>query len=370
MVILQLVTSRQYRGAEVFAAGLSDSLAEAGHEVVYAGLYDPPENVLSTQIARNVDLNGKKSSFSFPLLFRLINLLKEINPAIVQANGSDTLKYAVLAKFFYPRIQIVYRNISMVSAWAKAGSVKRIFNRFLFKKVSRVTSVGQQSLADLVKTYGYPPGKTKLIRRGIPRYDFDPLVSRNKLSGSFGFDVTDQVLVHIGRFSPEKNHLFLIGCFEKVLASVSNAKLIFIGEGPLLGQIKETVQSKNLKRSIFFTGHIGQVQELLAGCDLFILGSTIEGVPGVVLEAAMQSVPTVAVNVGGMSEVVINGQTGILIEKHLPDEFGEAVVSLLHDEAKRKFLGNQAKSFVTSNFSIEKCLLQFEELYENMIREK
>lgn len=370
MVILQLVTKRQYRGAEVFAAELCSLLAGNGHSVLFAGLYEAPSNTLTAHGAENIDLNGRKSAFSLVLLLKLIRLIRKENPDIIQANGSDTLKYAVFAKLFMPRLKIVYRNISMVSAWAKEASLKRKFNQWLFKRVNRVTSVGRQSLDDLVKTYHYPPEKTKLIRRGIPQFEIDRINARHKLAKEFGFVETDPILIHIGQFSPEKNHPFLIESFEMLLTHIPNARLVFIGEGIKLNEIRTLVKSKELEKHIFFAGHREHVQELLAGADLFVLGSTIEGVPGVVLEAGMQSLPAVAVKAGGVGEVVQNENTGILIEKHVPLEFSNALMDLLNNEMKRKSLGKNAKDFVMRKYSLQQCVLEFEQLYREIAAEK
>ena len=370
MVILQLVTKRQYRGAEVFAAELSGLLADAGHTVYFAGLYKAPANTLTARSVVNIDLDGSKSPFSVGLLFKLIKLIKKIKPDIIQANGSDTLKYAVFAKLVNPRLNIVYRNISMVSSWAKEDSWKRTFNRFLFKKVNRVTSVGQQSLEDLVKTYQYPVAKTKLIRRGIPSFCFDQVSERKKIAAEFGFNASSSLIIHIGQFSDEKNHPFLIESFQKVLLTIGNAKLLFIGEGKNFQTIQTFVNENKLDQAIFFAGHREGVQQLLAGSDLFIMGSTIEGVPGVVLEAGMQSLPTVAVKAGGVGEVVIDGETGLLLLNHHADQFAAAIVTLLQQTALRKEMGANAKKFVEQHYSLRQCLDAFEILYKDILDEK
>ncbi len=345
-------------------------LAENGHEVLFVGLYPVKENALNAKGAQNIDLNGKKRPFDPSLLSRLINLIKKTKPDIIQANGSDTLKYTAIAKIFYPKLNIVYRNISIVSAWAGEASFKRKINRLLFKKVDRVTSVGDEAMIDFVKTYDYPLAKTKMIRRGIPQMNYDRVKARAQIVKEFGFAQTDFILMHIGQFSPEKNHAFLIDSFQKMLQQQQQVKLLFVGEGKKYAEVKDIVAQKKLSDHIFFTGYRKNVQELLAGADLFILGSTIEGVPGVVLEAGMQSLPTVAVNVGGIGEVVMNDKTGILVNKHDAGNFSNAVISLIQNEMLRKTLGANAKQFVLEHYSLQHCLKQFENLYTDILKEK
>lgn len=363
MKILQLVTQRQYRGAEVFAAELSQLLSK-NNDVLFVGLYPAPSHQLNAACCRNIDLNGTKKFIDLSLLIKLIRLIKKEKPVIIQANGSDTLKYAVFAKFMMPDLNIVYRNISMVSSWSSSGSMKRKFNATLFKKVNFVTSVGQQSLNDLIRTYKFPQDKTKVIRRGIPELKFDKAAERITLRQKYNFSENDFVLLHIGRFSSEKNHPFLIEVFRKLKIAVPSLKLIFIGEGPLLQDMQ--LQTKDLAKDIVYAGHQDHVQQFLAGVDLFILGSTIEGVPGVVLEAAMQHVPSVAVNVGGVAEVVIDQETGLVIENHDVAKFSSAISTLIQDRKLLHELGENAFKLVMENYTLNRCVQQFEELYQQV----
>ncbi len=333
----------------------------------FTGLYTAPSNTLTATNAINLDLNGKKSVFSFKLLFALIKLIKKEKPDIVQANGSDTLKYAVIAKLFIPKMKIVYRNISMISAWSKTGSLKHKFNKWLFSNVDFVTSVGNQALEDLVKTYSYPIEKTKMIRRGIPQFNFNQLQSRTAIANEFEFDVSNKILIHIGQFSPEKNHRFLIESFIQIQQQYSNVKLILIGEGKLNNEIRELVKSKGMEKNIFFAGHRNEVQRMLAGSDLFVLTSNIEGVPGVVLEAGMQSIPTLAINVGGVGEVVIENKTGVLLAEHNVTLFSNAAIALIQNESLRKELGTNVYKFVMENYSLNSCSVQFEKLYKQIL---
>ena len=81
--ILQLVTKRQFRGAEVFAAELSQELIRRGHHIVFAGLYSPSAHVLEVKKAENIDLKGKKLFFNPLLLLRLILLVRKEQPDVI-----------------------------------------------------------------------------------------------------------------------------------------------------------------------------------------------------------------------------------------------------------------------------------------------
>ena len=352
----------------MFAAELSQELIRRGHHIVFAGLYAPPEHVLEVKGADNIDLKGRKMFVNPVLLFQLVRLIRKERPDVVQANGSDTLKYAVLAGRLIPGLKIIYRNISMVSSWSKKGSWRHRFNRWLFGHVDYVTSVGERALQDLIDLYAFNPNHASVVRRGIPEQAYDKAQQRKKLINQFGFDENVRILMHVGQFSPEKNHPFLISAFERIKGAFPNVKLILIGEGVNYRKTIDEVNRKQLQNDILFAGYQNEVQSWLSGADLFLLTSTIEGVPGVILEAGMQGVPAVAVNVGGVGEVIRNGETGLIIDQHDETAFAAAVVQLLQHADTRKRCGAAAAEYVKAHYGVVSCAIAFEKIYEQIKR--
>ena len=158
MRIVQLINRRHRRGAEVFATLLSDALAERGHDVELLGLYAPPPDELVPQVARFTDLGtASRLKLNPALVWRVARYIQAAQPDLVQANGSDTLKYATLAKWVSGgRWPIVYRNISVASQWLRWPG-HRLWGRFLSGGLDYVVSVAEESREDFVATYGVPP---------------------------------------------------------------------------------------------------------------------------------------------------------------------------------------------------------------------
>ena len=363
MKILQLVTKRQYRGAEVFAANLSEELIALGNEIVFAGLYKNVSNSLFVEGAENIDLIEKKNSaFSISLLKKIIELIRTSNPDVVQCNGSDTLKYMVAASVFVPEVPIVYRNISMISEWVDSEWKKWLYKR-LFERVAHVSSVGDEALADFIKIFNYPKEKTSVIRRGIPIIKVDSRKARKDLEDEFAFDPEDKVVIHVGNFSPEKNHIFLINVFRDLKESHPEIKLILVGNGTLFKKIQEEINKHRLEKSIFLAGFRKDIPQLLAAADLFVLCSRVEGVPGVILEAGMQKKPSVATNVGGVKEVLLNSQTGFIIDNFNKEKFKNKIIELCGNEELRKRMGEKAFALVIKQFNPVKNATEFEKLY-------
>lgn len=366
MKILQLVTKRQYRGAEVFAANLSSELIGFGHEIIFAGLYRNDSEVLAVRGAKNVDLvNSKSGMLSTNLIKAIVKLIKAQQPDVIQCNGSDTLKYMVAASFFTKRIPITYRNISTISEWIDSPLKLSIY-KVLFKRVAHVTSVGSESIYDLIKTFNYPEEQTSVIRRGIPIKEIKLKQTQFSLKNELELKDSDKIVMHIGNFSPEKNHGYLLDIFSEVKEDNPEIKLVCVGDGITFQNIKQQIKKHNLEDSVFLLGFRKNIPELLAQAECFVLASKIEGVPGVILEAASQRVPTVATNVGGVPEVLVNGKTGFIIDNFNKKEFKERLISLVNNPDLNKEMGANAFKLVKQEFNPVKNARKFEQLYARL----
>ncbi|CAM4345247.1 glycosyltransferase family 4 protein [Gillisia limnaea] len=370
MRILQLVTKRQYRGAEVFAANLSAELIKLGHEIIFVGLYKNDQDVLSVENAEHYDLIGSKDGrFSLGLIKKLVKLIKKTKPEIIQCNGSDTLKYMIAASIFIPKTPIVYRNISMISEWVSQGPKKLLYKQ-IFKKVDHVTSVGEEAIQDFIKTFNYPREKTTVIRRGIPIKEVDKALESQKIRAQLDLKKEDKITIHIGNFSPEKNHEFLLDIFEGLKSLNSSIKLVCVGNGVLFEHIKNEITKRKLERTVFLLGFRKDIPELLSASDCFVLSSKVEGVPGVILEAGTQYVPSVATNVGGVCEVIISGKTGYIIDDFDKEEFKQTLLKIILNEDLKTELGTNAYNLVAEEFNPLKNAQKFEALYRKLIPEK
>ncbi len=134
----------------------------------------------------------------------------------------------------------------------------------------------------------------KIIPNGvdISKFHFDVSV-RNKYREELHFDKNDFVLGHVGRFSVEKNHTFLIDIFADVLKQCPNAKLLLIGEGDLELPIKEKVKSIGITDRVVFTGAVNNVYDYMQAMDCFVFPSIHEGLPVVLVEAQASGLPCI-----------------------------------------------------------------------------
>jgi glycosyltransferase involved in cell wall biosynthesis len=297
MRIALIIQKPQARGQELFASHLGNYFLELGHEVVLISLY-PGEFRLPFE-GRQVEL--KANSIGFQSLRQISALLREFHPELVQANGGDTLKFAVLARllFSFPG-KLVFNNGGVVGYYLKS-SLQRLFYRFLLARLDGAISVSEFSGKELKR---WIPGTVPqgIIPIGIPRNQEFDLAPR----------VTHSVFVHMGGFTPEKNHTFLFDLFQRYLEEDPQAQLWLIGDGPL----KETFESFSFDKGIPGIRFLGAKQNpwsLVPENAILLFPSIIEGMPAVIAEAFMAQIPVIASPVGGIPEMEVGIPTCSLV---------------------------------------------------------
>ena len=136
--------------------------------------------------------------------------------------------------------------------------------------------------------------KAKILYNGIPfknfYYSFEKRIEFRK---DFAFSENQKIIVHIGRFHKAKNHKFLLKVFKSLSENNQALRLLLIGEGPLLNQIKSFVNKNNLSDIVYFLGIRNDINEILNGSDLFLFPSFYEGLPSVVIESQLCDLPII-----------------------------------------------------------------------------
>ncbi len=126
----------------------------------------------------------------------------------------------------------------------------------------------------------------------LEKYSFDEAI-RGQVRETLGIAPDDFVVGHVGRFTNQKNHRFIIEIFSALLKKEPNAKLLLVGEGELFEEIQGKIRELGIERSVICTGAVNNVNELLSGMDVFLLPSVSEGLPVVAVEAQAAGLPCV-----------------------------------------------------------------------------
>ncbi|WP_057936055.1 glycosyltransferase family 4 protein [Algoriphagus resistens] len=364
MKIIQLIQKPQRRGAEIFAAQLSEQLRRNGNGVLLVSIYEG---------VAELSFNGEWIKLKRPIANRFFdyrgwrdfaNLVKEFQPDVIQANAADTLKFSVFSKILFRwKVPLIYRNANQMGDFIRNAFHQR-FNQFLVNQVTSVVSVSKESRTDFHQTFSFPQDNSIEIPIGIVPEEIE-LMQQEKDP----VDLPKSFIIQIGSWVPEKDPLGMLQIFKEVLKSRPDLQLVFMGSGPLAAKIHQSIEDLGLKHAVHLIASQPNIFAYLQYAEALVMPSQIEGLPGVILEAMYCKVPVVAYGVGGIPEVLSSGQTGWCIQPSDQKAFCEAIVEILNSSKTQKStIIDQAHTQIITDFKLSQIASRFEDFYRSYLR--
>jgi len=322
------------------------------------------------RISQNIkifELN-KRQGNDYLIPFRLMKLFKQEKVQIVHTHNWGTLCEGTLgAKLAHIPIILHQEHGTLISV-IKNKKRRILATKFLFSYVeNQVITVSNTLRQAIIEFLNIDKSRIITIYNGIDVNKFDIIIDKSLKRKEIGLMNDDIVVGTIGRLAPVKNQKILIQAIGYLLNSVPQIKLIIVGKGPLEEELKTFTQNLNLSNKVLFLGQRDDIPELLKIMDVFSLPSLYEGISITLLEAMASGVPIVATNVGGNSEVVINEETGILIQPNDYIRLAEAINGIIKDKNKATRYTQAAKLQVKNKFSLKKMVMEYEKLYSLFI---
>lgn len=181
----------------------------------------------------------------------------------------------------------------------------------------------------------------------------------------------EKLLMHVSNFRPVKRIDDCIHAFAKIKSSSKlPARLVLCGDGPKREGAENLAQEYGLADEVLFVGQVPNIADYLSVADLLLVPSETESFGLAALEAMACEVPVIATNVGGLPEVVIDGENGYLVELGDTSAIAERAIEILSDEKKLRQMGKRGRAWAVEQFNTEKVIPQFEQLYERVANSK
>ena len=174
-------------------------------------------------------------------------------------------------------------------------------------------------------------------------------------------------LVAVGRFSPEKGFNYLLDSLSQLVQQGQDIQLLLLGDGGLRQELTEQAKTLGLLNRVFMPGHVSQVESYLGQCAVFVMPSLTEGLPIALLEAMQTGIPIVASAVGGIPDVLDDGQAGALVPAADPELLANALVTILTDSKYAETLGKRGQLRVKENYSSHTMAEKYLHLYAQLI---
>jgi glycosyltransferase involved in cell wall biosynthesis len=234
--------------------------------------------------------------------------------------------------------------IALQERWKKA--IFWVYDRIIATFGFDATITVSQIVADTARNaYLIPKNKLHAIQNGIRTTKFEKTKQGQNLRDEFLGESKGPLILTVARLVWFKGLDTLIDAFPMVLKKHQAAKLIIVGDGELRADLEAQANRLGISDCVLFTGERDDVPDLLSAADLFVLPSVSEGLPISILEAMASKLPIVATNVGGIPELVIDGETGRLVNSGDVEGLSQALLSVLNAPFQRLFPAGPKHAF-------------------------
>ncbi|HDX9704497.1 MULTISPECIES: glycosyltransferase family 4 protein [Bacillus cereus group] len=270
---------------------------------------------------------------------------------LIHANSLRMVLYAfLLQKFIKKKMKIVYTKHNVTILEKKMPT---LFRYFMNKYVNNIITVSEFEKNNLISIH-VAEEKINTIYNGVDIEKF--LFQQKKKESTYKIGI-------LARLSKEKNHQLFVK-IANVLKKRNDFMFYIAGDGPEKESIMKEIEKYGLQQSVKMLGNISEPHEFIGNMDALLLLSFREVFPMVVIEAMATGTPIVSIDVGGINEAVIDGESGILISEYCESEFASALEELQGNEEKVNAIRLEAREKVVRYFSLTKMIEETKNIYE------
>jgi colanic acid/amylovoran biosynthesis glycosyltransferase len=280
--------------------------------------------------------------------------------------GFTAYKLMLLKHFMRIPMVVTFGGTDLAShaARPKTGELYRV----LFDVVEQLVAVSED-LRQCAIQLGCPPGKIITVHRGVDTGEF-------QFSDRASHGEKEPKILMVSRLSRKKGHLDAVAALSRLREDVVDWHLSIVGSGPEEVAIRKLVRETGLTEKVTFTGNlpIEDVRRLMVASDILLHPSVTpddgdrEGIPNALMEGQATGLPVVATRHGGIPELVIDGETGLLVEEHETAALTDALRQLLNSRRRRLELGAAGRKRIAREFSLQSQAERYLEIYRDLSR--
>jgi len=364
--IIFLTTSLSLAGAQTQLVQLAIALKKRGLCVKIVSMLSLqsvfPE--LNEYGIPTYSLDMQRGKIDFSALFRLVKILRRDHFDILHCHMVHANLLGRIVRLFVP-IPVV---VSTAHNIYEGGWERNLWYRltdFLCDMTTQVSNVGLKRYIELKMVN---PKKAMFIPNGVNMEVF----KRNTDIGNRERVILDIahcfVWLAVGRLDKAKDYPNMINAFAIFCRNVSNSVLLIAGDGDLRSDIEMLVKKLDIMDKVRFLGLRQDIPNLMSAADAYVMSSAWEGMPCVLLEALACELPVVTTEVGGIREIIKEGETGFLVEPGHPERLASVMMEVAKlPVEKRLEMGQAGRRYVKEAYNLENIVDEWEELYLKLI---
>lgn len=314
-----------------------------------SGLYNEIKNIPRLTIKNYLHNKTTKTPLGF--IFWVFWQYYSIKPNVVLTFGFLLSGLIIVCKFFFfwfsTKIIINEGAVASRAHMFEGLRWSKSYLRLIYNKANKIIVPTQSCKDDLIKHFNVSPKLVIVIPNWTMFHTSNPRL--------YKYDV-----IFVGRFDPEKNPLGFISIVKQIILVFPTLRVCMVGDGILLQNMKDEIGINLLQKNITILPYFSDIRRIYNSSRVLVVPSFNEGMPNVVLEAAMSQTPSVIRNFPGSNEVVLHGKTGYIYTSNTNAQ--KYILRLLNHEEERKFMGTAAQQNVISQHSFRTQLRFIDEL--------
>ena len=347
--ILFLITTFQKDGPGNVLLNIVKNLPKESYNIIVACLYRPGkvQQLIEKEGIKTLNMNQKgvlKGWLDIRALIKIRRILTEHHIDIIHTHLIRADIYGKIAAIIY-KIPIIISTIHSLDSYRlkKRYLLIKYFDSYLSKFNNKIITVSNCVMDFTLKNQRVSKNKFLTIYNSV---DLDLFKPHKKITTEY------LTIGFLGNLRKLKDLPTLINAVVIINKANSNLKFIIAGEGPEKKFILTIIKKLNLEKTISLIGYVNDVnKDFFPRIDIFVLSSIVEGHPVALLEAMASGLPCVATDAGGISETIINGKSGFVVEKSNPLELAKRIMEIANNRQLQQEMGRKGREIVEEKFN-------------------
>jgi glycosyltransferase involved in cell wall biosynthesis len=384
--ILRIINRFNIGGPTYNATFLTRFLSDDYETLLIGGLPEPGESdslhipeeyglkpTLVKELKRNPNFKSDREAYK-----KIKRIIEEFKPDIVHTHASKAgaLGRKAAIKCKVPIIVHTYHGHVFHSYFPKwKTELIKFIERRLAKKTTAIITISETQKKEICQIHKISSNKqTHIIPLGfdLNKFQLNRNENRKQTRSEYNLKDDEVAIAIIGRITKIKNHHFFLDLIHKILNENQSIKIkvFIVGDGDLKEEIEQRVNNINSRfgDKIVMTSWIKDISKFNPGMDIICLTSDNEGTPVSLIEAQASNVAVISTDVGGVKDIINEGQTGFIIPKHDLNQFADKLVYLVKNNELRNEFSSNGWNFVEKKFHYQRLVSDTENLYNKLIK--
>ena len=360
MFSLHIDSARTWRGGQNQVLLTVLGMRAMGHRSM---LVAHPAGELRQRAKEGLDLIPLAPSTEMDLsaAWRLSRLVKQLKPDVIHAHDPHAVAMAALGLSMSTQLGKPPLVASRRVDFHMKGNA---LSRWKYRQVD-CFACASDAIRSMLVADGVPASHAVTIHEGIDLAHVAAAPPAN-LHAELWLPHHAPIVGNVAALVPHKGQRHLIEAAALVLRQVPDARFVIAGEGELRAQLERQIKDRHLEKHVFLAGFRPDILSIHKAFDVFVMSSITEGLGTSLLDAMACGKPIVATTAGGMPEVVVDGETGLLVPPRDDEALAAAIVRLLKDERLRQSMGAAGDRRVRERFSSERMVQDTLDLYRRV----